>query len=200
MYAYADSIKKLIEEFEKLPGVGKRTAERFAFHVLNSEKEFAMKLAEAVAEVKNSILQCPVCFNLTDVTPCAVCTGKSRDSNQICVVEQPVDVVAIEKTNSFRGLYHVLMGALSPLKGVGPEDINIAGLIKRVEEGQIEEIILATDPDFEGDATAQYITGALKKFKVKISRIATGIPAGATLEFAGEATLRKALDGRREQS
>ncbi len=200
MYAYADSIKKLIEEFEKLPGVGKRTAERFAFYILNSEKEPAMKLAEAVAEVKNSILQCPVCFNLTDVTPCAVCAGKSRDRNQICVVEQPVDVVAIEKTNSFRGLYHVLMGALSPLKGVGPEDINIAGLLKRVEEGHVEEVILATDPDFEGDATAQYIAGALKGSKVKITRIATGIPAGATLEFAGEATLRKALDGRREQS
>lgn len=199
MYAYADSVKKLIEEFEKLPGVGKRTAERFAFHILNSGGDAAAGLAGAITEVISNISRCPVCCNLTDKSPCGICASGGRDRTQVCVVEQPADVAAIERTGDFKGLYHVLMGALSPLRGIGPGAINIAPLITRVRQESIEEVILATDPDYEGDATAQYIADALKACSVKITRIATGLPAGSTLEFAGEATLRKAIEGRRSQ-
>ncbi len=200
MYAYADAIKKLIDEFEQLPGVGRRTAERFAFHILNTEREAALSLAGAITDVKDMIKLCPVCFNLTDFLPCKICSSENRDRKAICVVEQPVDVVSIEKIERFRGVYHVLMGALSPLKGITPDDLNIAELLDRVKSGGIEEVIIATDPDYEGDATAQYLADELKPLGVKVTRLATGIPAGATLEFAGEATLRKAFEGRREQA
>ena len=199
MHAYAESIKNLIEEFEKLPGVGRRTAERFAFYILNSERPHAVKLAEAITDVKDSIRNCPVCFNLTDTEPCAICASKTRDRNVICVVEQPVDVVSIEKIHRFHGLYHVLMGALSPLKGITPDDINMAELFKRAEAPGVEEVIIATDSDDEGETTAQYITKHLKPAGIKVTRIATGIPVGATLDLTDERTLSRALEGRMEQ-
>ncbi len=199
MYDYADSIKKLIDEFEKLPGVGKRTAERFAFHTLNIGRDSALKLAEAIIRVKNNISNCPVCFNLTEAQPCGICASKTRDRNVICVVEQPVDVVSIEKIHSFHGLYHVLMGALSPLRGITPDDINMAALFKRVADGGVEEVIIATDSDDEGETTSQYIVKKLKPAGVRITRIATGIPVGATLDLLDEKTLSRAIEGRREQ-
>ena len=199
MYAYADSIKKLIDEFEKLPGVGKRTAERFAFHTLNTDRDSALKLAEAITGVKNNIRNCPVCFNLTDILPCGICASKNRDRTIICVVEQPVDVVSIEKIHGFHGLYHVLMGALSPLRGISPDDINMEALFKRVAAGGVEEVIIATDSDDEGEATSQYIVKKLKPSGIKVTRIATGIPVGATLDLLDERTLSRAIEGRREQ-
>jgi recombination protein RecR len=199
MQEYAASIKKLIEEFEKLPGVGKRTAERFTFHILNSGRDSALELAEAIKDVKTRITHCPVCFNLTDTSPCKICSSGGRDRSIICVVEQPVDVVSIEKIHRFHGLYHVLMGALSPLKGIAPGDINIAGLLERVEKGGVEEVIIATDSDDEGETTAQYLLKKLKPAGVKITRIATGIPVGATLDLLDERTLSRAIEGRTEQ-
>lgn len=199
MYDYADSIKQLIDEFEKLPGVGKRTAERFAFHTLNTGRDSALKLAEAITRVKNNISNCPVCFNLTDAQPCGICASRTRDRTVICVVEQPVDVVSIEKIHSFHGLYHVLMGALSPLRGITPDDINMAALFKRVADGGVEEVIIATDSDDEGEMTSQYIVKKLKPAGVRITRIATGIPVGATLDLLDEKTLSRAIEGRREQ-
>ncbi len=199
MHAYAESIKKLIEEFEKLPGVGRRTAERFAFYILNSDRPQAVKLAEAITEVKDNIGNCPECFNLTDIRPCAICASKNRDRSIICVVEQPVDVVSIEKIHRFHGLYHVLMGSLSPLKGITPDDINMAELFERAKAQGVEEVIIATDSDDEGETTAQYIIKKLKPAGLKVTRIATGIPVGATLDLTDERTLSRAIEGRTEQ-
>jgi recombination protein RecR len=199
MSYYADSVKALVDEFEKLPGVGKRTAERFAFHILNAERNSALQLAEAITNVKNNISQCPVCCNLTDVKPCKICASNGRDKSIICVVEQPSDVASIEKTHRFHGLYHVLMGVLSPLKGTTPDDINISQLLTRVKSGGVEEVIIATDPDDEGEVTSQYLVKKLKPMGVKVTRLATGIPVGSTLDLLDERTLSKAIEGRRTQ-
>ena len=198
MYQFSDSVTRLIDEFAKLPGVGKRTAERFAFYILEEGKEEALKLAEAINEVREKIADCSLCHNLTDTNPCRICTDPMRDKSIICVVEQPGDVVAIEKTHMFNGVYHVLLGSLSPLRGVLPKDLKISDLVDRVKKGKVNEVIIATDSDAEGETTALYMTKLLKPLKVKITRPARGIPVGGTLELAGEQTLAKAMEARIE--
>jgi recombination protein RecR len=198
MYQFSDSVTRLINEFAKLPGVGKRTAERFAFYILEEGKEEALKLAEAINEVREKIADCSLCHNLTDTDPCRICTDPMRDKSIICVVEQPGDVVAIEKTHMFNGIYHVLLGSLSPLRGILPKDLKISDLVDRVKKGKVNEVIIATDSDAEGETTALYMTKLLKPLKVKITRPARGIPVGGTLELAGEQTLAKAMEARIE--
>ncbi len=198
MSLYATPVAKLIEEFEKLPGIGHKTAQRLAFHVLNLSDERAGKLAGAIIEAKSKIRYCSICNNLTDVDPCSICSSNSRDRSLICVVEDPRDVVAMERTREFKGFYHVLHGAISPMEGIGPEDIKIKELLERIKEGGINEVILATNPNIEGEATAMYISKLLKPIGIKTTRIAHGIPVGGDLEYADEVTLAKAIEGRRE--
>jgi len=198
MSIYAAPVAKLIDEFEKLPGVGHKTAQRLAFHVLNLPEEKVLNLANTIREAKLKTKYCSVCSNLTDIDPCSICSGYSRDRSVICVVEDPRDVVAMEKTREFKGLYHVLHGSISPMEGVGPEDIKIKELLTRIREGEVREVILATNPDIEGEATAMYISKLLKPLGIKTSRIAHGIPVGGDIEYADEVTLAKALEGRRE--
>lgn len=201
MNYYAAPIAKLIEEFEKLPGIGNKSAQRLAFHVLNLSTEKAMNLANAIKEAKEKIKYCTICGNLTDTDPCMICSsGRSgqRDQSIICVVESPKDIIAMEKTREFRGLYHVLHGAISPMEGIGPEDIKIKELLLRLQTNEIKEVILATNPNIEGEATAMYISKLLKPAGIKTTRLARGIPVGGDLEYADEVTLAKALEGRRE--
>lgn len=198
MSFYASPVAKLIEAFEKLPGIGHKTAQRLAFHVLNLPIEKAQNLANAIIDAKQKIRYCSVCNNLTDIDPCGICSSHTRISTVICVVEDPKDVVAMEKTREFKGTYHVLHGAISPMEGIGPEDIKIKELLSRIREGDIKEVILATNPNIEGEATAMYISKLLKPLGVKTTRIAHGIPVGGDLEYADEVTLAKALEGRRE--
>lgn len=198
MSHFADSVERLVEEFGKLPGVGPRTAERFAFHILKSEKDAAMKLAGAISEVKEKIKNCSICHNLTDVAPCKICKDPERNRSIICVVEEPFDVSVIEKTRKFKGLYHVLLGALSPLKGIGPDELKISDLITRIKKGKITEVIIATDSDAEGEITALYVAKLLKPLGVKVTRPARGIPVGGTLELAGEETVARAIEARVE--
>ncbi|NLD47508.1 MAG: recombination protein RecR [Clostridiaceae bacterium] len=198
MSFYAAPIARLVEEFEKLPGIGHKTAQRLAFHVLNMPLEKVNKLASAINDAKEKIKYCSVCGNLTDEEICSLCSNKGRDDSLICVVEDPRDVVAMEKIREFKGFYHVLHGAISPMEGIGPEDIRIKELLSRVSEGNIKEIIIATNPNIEGEATAMYISKLLKPLGVKTTRIAHGIPVGGDLEYADEVTLAKALEGRRE--
>lgn len=198
MSFYATPVAKLIEEFEKLPGIGHKTAQRLAFHVLNLNEEKVEGLASAIREAKLKTRYCSICSNLTDVDPCSVCSSSSRDNSAICVVEDPRDVVAMERTREFKGLYHVLHGAISPMEGIGPEDIKIKELLVRVNGGTVTEVILATNPNIEGEATAMYVSKLLKPLGVKVTRIAHGIPVGGDLEYADEVTLAKALEGRRE--
>lgn len=198
MSFYAAPVAKLIEEFEKLPGIGHKTAQRLAFHVLNLPEEKAQRLADAIRDAKQKIKYCSICNNLTDVDPCNICSGNARERSSICVVEDPRDVVAMERTREFKGLYHVLHGAISPMEGIGPEDIKIKELLARIREGHIGEVILATNPNIEGEATAMYISKLLKPLGIKTTRIAHGIPVGGDLEYADEVTLAKALEGRRE--
>jgi recombination protein RecR len=188
---------RLIDEFSKLPGVGAKTAQRLAFYVLNMEFSDAKRLSEAIVDAKNNIKYCSCCGNLTDTDPCMICGNTSRDSDTICVVQEPKDVIAMERTREFRGLYHVLHGAISPLGGVGPDDIRIKELLSRMTP-EVKEVILATNPNVEGEATAMYISRILKPLGVKVTRIAHGIPVGGDLEYADEVTLSKALEGRRE--
>lgn len=198
MSLYAAPVAKLIEEFEKLPGIGHKTAQRLAFHVLNLPQEKADNLANAIREAKAKIRYCSICSNLTDTDPCGICRSTSRDASVICVVEDPRDVVAMEKIREFKGLYHVLHGAISPMEGIGPEDIKIKELLARLKDGSVKEVILATNPNIEGEATAMYISKLLKPLGIKATRIAHGIPVGGDLEYADEVTLAKALEGRRE--
>jgi recombination protein RecR len=198
MYQYAESITRLIEQFARLPGIGPKTAQRLAFHVLNMEQAQAEAFANAVVEVKRSITTCPVCCNLTDVSPCRICQDEHRDHSQICIVEDPQDVIAIEKTREYKGLYHVLQGCISPMDGKGPEDLTIKELLGRLREDTVQEIIMATNPDIEGETTALYISKLLKSTGIKITRIAHGVPVGGDLEYADTATLTRAISGRRE--
>ncbi|MGI6776796.1 MAG: recombination mediator RecR [Acetivibrionales bacterium] len=195
---FAAPIAKLIEEFEKLPGVGHKTAQRLAFHVLTLPEEKARSLANAIIGAKQKIKYCSFCNNLTDTDTCSICSNPARDPSLICVVEDPRDVVAMERTREFKGLYHVLHGAISPMEGIGPDDIKIKDLLARIRQGGVKEVILATNPNIEGEATAMYISKLLKPFGIKTSRIAHGIPIGGDLEYADEITLAKALEGRRE--
>jgi len=198
MNYYSAPVAKLIEEFEKLPGIGHKTAQRLAFHVLNMNMDKVESLSNAIKDAKLKTRYCSVCSNLTDIDPCGICSSQTRDNSVICVVEAPRDVVAMEKTREFKGLYHVLNGAISPMEGIGPEDIKIKELLTRIGTGNVNEVILATNPNIEGEATAMYISKLLKPLGVKSSRIAHGLPVGGDLEYADEVTLAKALEGRRE--
>jgi recombination protein RecR len=189
---------RLIEELKKLPGVGTKSAQRFAFHILRSTDEDAAALAEAVRGLKASLRLCSVCNNVTDIDPCAYCASPTRNQRQVCVVEEPTNIAAVERTRSYTGVYHVLHGTLSPLHGVGPDQLRTRTLVSRVERGEVDEVILATSPTLEGEATANWLAAALRGFPVRITRIATGVPAGSDIEYADEVTMARSLEGRRE--
>lgn len=202
MEYYSHSVASLIEEFAKLPGIGKKTAQRLAFHIIGMNERDALGLASAITHVKENIKYCNICSNLTDKDVCNICSSKKRDESIICVVADPRDVIAIEKTREYRGLYHVLHGSISPMEGIGPEDIKIKELLTRLspskDKEEVLEVILATSPTIEGEATAMYISKLLKPLEIRTTRIAYGIPIGGDLEYADELTLSKALEGRRE--
>jgi recombination protein RecR len=192
-----DPLLRLVEELQHLPGIGPKGALRLAFHILKTPREQADRLVAAVRDVKEQVTYCSICNNITDSDPCSYCRSDSRDKNTICVVEEPQNVGAIEKTREFKGVYHVLMGALSPLQGVGPDDLKIRGLLSRIGTG-VTEVILATNPNVEGEATAIYLARLLKPLGVRVTRIAMGVPVGSDIEYADEVTMHKALEGRRE--
>lgn len=190
------SLSALMERLQSLPGVGRKTAERLAFHILKSTPEDVAALARALLDVKEKVRLCSICHSITETDPCSICADGQRDHGQVCVVEEPHDVYSIERIGEFRGVYHVLMGALSPLDGVGPEELKIAELVARVEKGDIREVIVATNPNVEGEATAMYLAKILKPANTLVTRIARGLPMGGDLEYADEVTLSKALGGR----
>jgi recombination protein RecR len=203
MLDYAEPVTKLIDEFKRLPGIGHKSAQRLAFHVLKAAQEETDRLIEAIREVKEKIVFCSICNNLTDVEPCRFCSSHSRDKSVICVVEEPYNLVAIEKTREYHGMYHVLHGALSPIRGIGPEELRIKNLLERLRpdesgESSVKEIILATNPNTEGEATANYLARLLKPLGFRITRIAMGLPVGSDLEYADEVTMHKALANRHE--
>ena len=199
MRQYPKPLNKLINELSKLPGIGGKTAQRLAFHILALEESEATALANSIVNAKRSLHYCSVCGNLTDTDPCEICSDESRDRTKVCVVETPQDVIAMERIREFKGLYHVLHGAISPVEGIGPNDINLKSLITRLKQhDEIDEIIVATNPNIEGEATAMYIARLLKPSGIKVTRIAHGIPVGGDLEYADEVTLLKAMEGRRE--
>ena len=196
----ARPLERLLEALERLPGIGPRSAERIAFHLLRGPQEDARQLAQAILDVKTQIRFCAVCYNLSEAERCRICQDPGRDPSVVCVVEEPKDVLAIEKTTAFRGLYHVLLGAIAPLDGIGPELLKINELLQRLQDSQVQEVILATDPDKEGELTANYIVKQLKPRNLRVTRIASGLPVGSHLEYADQATLAKALEGRRDFS
>ena len=198
MKQYARPLANLINEFSKLPGVGNKSAQRLAFHVLSMEEPEVERLAETIRTAKRELKYCSVCGNLTDTDPCNICSDPSRKDEVICVVENPRDVMAMERLDDFNGKYHVLHGAISPVEGIGPEDINLMSLLKRLQSTDVKEVIVATNPNIEGEATAVYISRLIKPAGIKVTRIAHGIPVGGDLEYADEVTLLKALEGRRE--
>ncbi len=198
MSFYAAPIARLLEELERLPGIGPKSAQRLAFYILRSDEASAARLAEAIVEVKRTIHFCSRCFNLAEADLCEICSDARRDTHVVCVVEEPRDVVAIERTGEFRGLYHVLQGAISPIDGIGPDQLRVRELIDRIGAGGIEEIIVATNPNVEGETTALYISRLAKPLGVKVTRIASGLPVGGDLEYADEVTLGRALEARRE--
>lgn len=200
MPALPEPLTLLIEQLQKLPGIGAKSAQRLAFHVLRTPREDVGRLATALLDVKDKVTYCSVCHNITDTDPCAFCTSPVRDPRVICVVEEPQNVSVVEKTGGFRGGYHVLMGALSPLQGIGPDDLKIKSLLARVGAGTVEEVIVATNPTVEGEATALYLARLLKPLGVRVTRIAMGIPVGSDLEYADEITMSRAMEGRREFS
>ena len=193
-----ESLTELIEQLRKLPGIGAKGAQRLAFYILKNPREDAERLCDAIRGVKERVTYCSMCNNITDVDPCAFCTNPSRDQHLICVVEEPQNVSVVEKTGGFKGAYHVLMGVLSPLHGIGPDDLKIKGLLNRVVDGRVEEVILATSPTVEGEATALYLARLLKPLGVRVTRIAMGIPVGSDIEYADEITMTRAMEGRRE--
>ncbi len=198
MSKFAEPMTRLIDELKKLPGIGSKSAQRLAFHILRSSDDDAQALAAAVRDVKASLRLCSVCNNITDVDPCVYCSSATRNQRTICVVEEPTNIAAIEKTRHYNGAYHVLHGSISPLHGVGPEQLRISSLIRRVEAGDVDEVIIATNPTVEGEATAVYLSGQLRRPGLKVTRIATGIPVGSDIEYADEITMLKAMEGRRE--
>jgi recombination protein RecR len=198
MSRFAEPMTRLIDELKKLPGVGSKSAQRLAFHILRSSEDDAGALAAAIHDVKASLRLCSICNNITDVDPCTYCSSPTRNQRLICVVEEPTNIAAVEKTRHYNGVYHVLHGSISPIHGVGPEQLRISNLMKRVEDDQADEVILATNPTVEGEATATYLSGQLRRAGLKVTRIATGIPAGSDIEYADEVTMLKAMEGRRE--
>jgi recombination protein RecR len=198
MLDYVEPVTKLIDELKRLPGVGQKSAQRLAFYLLRASREDAERLIEAINEVKEKIILCSTCNNITDVDPCRYCSSPSRDHQIILVVEEPFNLVTIEKTREYKGLYHVLHGALSPIRGIGPDDLKIKNLLERLRSGEVEEIILATNPNTEGEATANYLSRLLKPLGMRITRIAMGVPVGSDLEYADEVTMHKALSNRHE--
>ncbi|HUA98795.1 MAG TPA: recombination mediator RecR [Terracidiphilus sp.] len=198
MSRYAEPLARLIEELRKLPGVGTKSAQRFAFHILRSSNEDAAALADAVHSLKASLRLCSICNNVTDVDPCAYCASPARNQRQVCVVEEPTSIASVERAKGYGGVYHVLHGTLSPLHGVGPDQLRTSTLLARVERGEVDEVILATSPTLEGEATANWLASALRAFPVRVTRIATGVPAGSDIEYADEVTMARALEGRRE--
>jgi recombination protein RecR len=193
-----EPLVRLVEQLQKLPGIGAKGAQRLAFHILRHPRQDADELCEAIRDVKERVTYCSTCNNITDADPCVFCTSATRDHRLVCVVEEPQNVAVVEKTREFKGVYHVLMGALSPLQGVGPDDLKIAGLLARVGGGAIEEVILATNPTVEGEATALYLARLLKPLGVRVTRIAMGIPVGSDLEYADEVTMTRAMENRRD--
>lgn len=195
---YAAPIARLLEELQRLPGVGPKSAQRLAYHILRADDEAAARLSQAILEVKSAIHFCPQCFNFAEAELCDVCSDPQRDTSALCVVEEPRDIVAVERTGEFRGLYHVLQGAISPIDGIGPEQLRVRELIGRVGEGGVAEVVIATNPNVEGETTALYLARLLKPLGVRVTRIASGLPVGGDLEYADEVTLGRALEARRE--
>jgi len=195
---YAEPMARLIEELKKLPGVGAKSAQRFAFHILRSTDDDAAALADAVRDLKANLRLCSICNNVTDVDPCAYCASPTRNQRLVCVVEEPTNIASVERTRAYQGVYHVLHGTLSPLQGIGPDQLRTGTLLARVERGEIDEVILATSPTLEGEATADWLAAALRRPSLKITRIATGVPAGSDIEYADEVTMARAMEGRRE--
>lgn len=198
MAFYAAPIARLLEELERLPGIGPKSAQRLAYHILRSDEASAQRLAEAIVEVKRSIHFCARCFNFAEAELCDICADVRRDSTVVCVVEEPRDVVAIERTGEFHGLYHVLQGAISPIDGIGPEQLRVRELVDRLGSGSVEEVIMATNPNIEGETTALYVARLAKPLGVRVTRIASGLPVGGDLEYADEVTLGRAIEARRE--
>jgi recombination protein RecR len=198
MSKFAEPMVRLIDELKKLPGIGGKTAQRLAFHILRSSDEDAESLAVAVRDVKASLRLCSLCNNITDIDPCLYCSSATRNQRLVCVVEEPTNIASIEKTRNFNGVYHVLHGTISPLHGVGPEHLRISNLMSRVEQQQVDEVIIATNPTVEGEATATYLSGQLRRTGLRVTRIATGVPVGSDIEYADEITMLKAMEGRRE--
>lgn len=198
MSTFPKPVAKLIDELSRLPGIGSKSAQRLAFHLLNVEEDDAVRLSESILEARRKIKYCSKCFNMTDVDPCPICANAKRDQKLLCVVESPKDVIAMERTKEFSGLYHVLHGAISPIDGIGPEDIRLRELIIRLQSEAVEEVILATNPTIEGEATAMYVSKLLSATDILVTRLAHGIPVGGDIEFADEVTLAKALSGRRK--
>lgn len=195
---YARPLARLVGEFEKLPGIGPKSAQRLAFHLLRVAPEEAKQLADAITEVKARIRNCQVCFNFTEHEVCEICRSERRDHALLCVVEEPRDLLALERTNEYRGIYHVLGGVISPMEGIGPEALRLRELVQRIQDGTIKEVIVATNPTVEGDTTALYVARLLKPFEVRVTKIAFGLPVGGDLDYADQATLIQALEGRRE--
>jgi recombination protein RecR len=198
MSKFAEPMVRLIDELKKLPGIGSKTAQRLAFHILRTNDEDAEALAVAVRDVKANLRLCSICNNITDVDPCVYCSSATRNQRLVCVVEEPTNIAAIEKTQHFNGVYHVLHGSISPLHGIGPEQLRIANLMRRVDDGQVDEVILATNPTVEGEATATYLSGQLRRAGLRVTRIAMGIPVGSDIEYVDEITMLKSIEGRRE--
>ncbi len=193
------AVTRLIEEFHRLPGIGPKTAQRLTFYLLRAPKDQAQSLAEALVQLKDRIVTCAICSNIAEENPCAICRDDARDRSIVCVVEEPLDVLALERTREYHGLYHVLHGAISPVEGIGPEDLRIQELLNRIQRGgAVKEIVLATNPNLEGEATAMYLERLIKPLGIKMTRLARGLPVGGDLEYADEVTLTRALEGRRE--
>lgn len=198
MRALPEPVSRLIEEFNRLPGIGPKSASRLAFYLLRAPKEQAQKLAEAVLQIKERIVLCSVCFNITENDPCVVCQDAGRDRSQVCVVEEPLDILAVERTGEYHGLYHVLHGAISPMDGIGPAELRVRELLERCKSGAIHEVLLATNPNLEGEATAMYLAHQIAPLGIRVTRLARGLPMGGDLEYADTVTLTQALEGRRE--
>jgi recombination protein RecR len=196
--SFPESLTRLVEELQRLPGIGPKGAQRLAFHMLKAPREHAENLAAAIRDLKDRVTYCSTCNNITDIDPCEFCRSEERDQHVICVVEEPQNVSGIERGGDFKGVYHVLMGAISPLQGIGPDELKIRGLLTRIDQGGVTEVILATNPNVEGETTALYLARLLKPLGIRVTRIAVGVPVGSDLEYADQWTMHKALEGRRE--